>query len=934
MSEPASTPVTPGRLTRRRFLKVGAVGVAGLSLHHRPFVQGQGLAADDSLKKQPALDLYGDPLPAAAKLRLGSVRMRHSGSVSLVGFAAEGKELVSVGHDGTARVWDVATGKELRRISLPVGSGVGAIIFSPGSDGIVVYSERVADMYVTLTRDGSILAVTGSGGAAGIVVQLWDTAKGSELRRITLPTGLRTEQFMFSPDGKALASWGDDLVVHLVETATGKALRHLSAGADPNRPILFSHGGRPVAFSPDSKQLAIYVVERDQDNKATGTTITVYQADSGKMVRRIKVPLRWDPMRPYLCFTPDGKRLLLSSEGGSVYSWETDTGKEQRTLARDGDFSPILLAPDGRTFAVRDSREDPVSLCDSATGKRIRKVGVETHRSSGGIFSPGVWRGYSELQDVAYTPDGRTLAIGQANGAIRLWDVASGKEVRPTGGHQGGVTALAVAPDGKTLWSAAGDDSLRQWDLGTGKELRRLALPHGAGRAVFARDSTAVVFGAGDGTGNDNDNLHLGDLAAGKEKRIFTAKNGSGGCWAPAGAGLALSSTEHTIALRDYEGAMRLYDIAAGKELGMYSIKMPHQPTAVIRNGMMPGIAFTPDNSRLATADAGVIRLWDVAMGRQPFQFESRASDILTLAFSPDGWTLATTHADESISLWETSSGKERLRLKIKDALLPGMDNVLGNTKASPLLNCLAFSPDGRLLAAAGQDRRIHVWDVRSGRKLGMLAGHDGAIHCLAFLPDGRGIVSGSTDTTVLVYDLSDILSREQPAAEELAAERVAALWTELSGDDAGKAYTALVALGKTPRQTLPLVRARIKPVAVSSERVRQLLTDLDDNDFLVRQRATDELEGLGELVAADLQKVLEGKPSLEVHQRVERLLDRLLSGTAPPTAVLQALRSLELLEQIGSPEARQLVDALAGGASGARLTRAAKALQKRWPGK
>src|SRR5262249_50232975 len=155
------------------------------------------------------------------------------------------------------------------------------------------------------------------------------------------------------------------------------------------------------------------------------------------------------------------------------------------------------------------------------------------------------------------------------------------------------------------------------------------------------------------------------------------------------------------------------------------------------------------------------VRFWDVSRGRTTLQFESRRLDVLTVAIAPNGWTLATAHPDGTVSLWETITGKERMRLKKKEGgLLSGVTNALsgGGGKTAPRAFCLVSPPAGGLLAGAGDARRVHLWDIRTGRKLGSLSGHDGAIHCLAFLPDGRGLVSGGTDTTALLYDISAML--------------------------------------------------------------------------------------------------------------------------------------------------------------------------------
>jgi hypothetical protein len=190
--------------------------------------------------------------------------------------------------------------------------------------------------------------------------------------------------------------------------------------------------------------------------------------------------------------------------------------------------------------------------------------------------------------------------------------------------------------------------------------------------------------------------------------------------------------------------------------------------------------------------------------------------------------------------------------------------------------------------------------------------------------------VSGSADCTALLFDLAALLPEDQ-VAEELDADRLEALWADLRGDDAGKAHRALTALRGAPAQALARARACAKPDrGVAPERVRLLVAELDSKVFLVRQRATDLLESFDQLVEDDLRTALAAQPPLEVCKRLERLLERMGTGATMPTEQLEALRTLELLESLGTPEARQAVEAIARGVPRARLTREAKAVEQR----
>jgi hypothetical protein len=159
-----------------------------------------------------------------------------------------------------------------------------------------------------------------------------------------------------------------------------------------------------------------------------------------------------------------------------------------------------------------------------------------------------------------------------------------------------------------------------------------------------------------------------------------------------------------------------------------------------------------------------------------------------------------------------------------------------------------------------------------------------------------------------------------------LDARALDALWADLAGKDAGKAFDALRRLSANPGQAAGLVQERLRPASPpEAKRVERLVADLQSDRFEVRRKAEAELEGLGELVGPQLRKVLDGDPPLDLRQRVQRL-QRRLSGQAPAAGLVCDLRAVELLEMAGGPESRQVLQVLAGGAAGARLTREAKA--------
>jgi hypothetical protein len=166
--------------------------------------------------------------------------------------------------------------------------------------------------------------------------------------------------------------------------------------------------------------------------------------------------------------------------------------------------------------------------------------------------------------------------------------------------------------------------------------------------------------------------------------------------------------------------------------------------------------------------------------------------------------------------------------------------------------------------------------------------------------------------------------ARPQPG--ELAAREVEALWADLAGDDAGKAWQGIQKLAESPAKVVPLFRERLRPEAVvEAKKLLQWISDLDSEDFSARQKATDELEKLGELAVPALNKLLADPPSLESRRRAEQLLEKVRAQTLSADQ-LRLVRAVEVLERVGGAEVRRVLEGLAKGAEGALPTREARA--------
>jgi WD40 repeat protein len=721
---------------------------------------------------------------------------------------------------------------------------------------------------VTFAPDGKTLA---SGSADG-TIRLWETATGKELGLIgqrpangARIMGSMVRVVVFSPDGKTLVSEGTDGVLHVWDVATAKEIRRLPGDK--------SNGTSNVAFLPDGKSLV---------SVADNGTLRLTEIATGKIVRQF---VGHQGEVESLAVSRDGKRLVSGGHDSTVRLWDVDSGKELRQLlGHEKEVATVRFSPDGKTVA------------SAGYDRAIRLWDVE------GAAPPRLMRGHQNtVSEVEFSPDGKTLASAAWDCTVRLWDVATARPVPQLEHYPAAITCAALSADGRWL-ATAGGDTISLWEPATGKLLPQTLSDPTPGAKTPVTVTGLVLAPAGGllASIGDDFKVRLWDLASGKVRHRIELKGSRTGF-------LQLSTDGRTLALVGPNGSVRLWDTTTGKEQEQPLKEGPNRD-------FDPLTVLAPDARALAWSwGEPIIHLVDLPAGSDEGRRLEGSSLVSSLAFSADGKTLAAGSPAKALQLWEVATGRERASF----TGLPGAPALLG------------FSADGRLLAwGEALSGPLHIWDPTTRLSLAELAGHQGRVTQLLFSRDNKLLVTGSTDGTMLVWDQAPLRKDLKLRPGKLSPGELDTLWSDLSSEDAAKAFRAVWALASAPDQAVPLLRERLPRAGptMSADTVARLLADLDSDEFPVREKATVELEKLGRSVEAAARKAMEKPASLEVRLRLERVLEKIHSGVGSPD-VLRASRAMEVLEQAGTPEARKLLETLAQGAPEALLTREAQAV-------
>ena len=701
----------------------------------------------------------------ASHLRRGLVG--HTDAVISGVFSPDGQTIVTASNDGTARLWDAASG-ELRYVLAGHAQPIWAVSFSmDGSKVLTASDDKTARLWRSI--DGALVAVL-SGHTEGV----WAAA--------------------FSPDGKRVATGSADSTVRIWDAATGQSLFAMAGHSDSIWCL---------AFSPDSR-----VVATGSDDK----TVRLWDAVTG--VPR-QVLTGHDALVVDVAFGPDGRTLASASTDRTARIWQLDGSREPIVLGAHTGWVRSARFNTSGTYIVTASSDETARIWDAKSGSPVevlrgftggvwqaqfsrdgRRVAAVADDHSARVWELDerqgpTWRQLAVLKGHAgwvktasFSADGKSLLTASSDHTARLWDLDRQRETVRFSGHNGVVWSGVFNRIGNRIITAAEDGSVRLWKPTTGDVVGSFEHRDAANVAVFNHDGSLALSAGADGV------LVLFDADTGKTLSQVQAHHET--IWAA-----AFSPDGRLAATASADGALKVWEINASGITATAKFVMTEHRKPVLT------LAFSPDGSRLVSGgEDGVARLWSTTNGSAVGRLDGHIRPIKVVAFSGDGNRIASGAVDQAVRIWDVQTHREIVALKGHSAGVTVARFIDGDRRLITAsadhtarlwdiasgrevfalrhageVNSIEASPDGRRLLTSSDDKIARIWDMASGTELLTIRGHTFGVNSASFSPDGSVVVTtaGVGDQTARVWNVEWLTKINGDALRDrVCTERIA----------------------------------------------------------------------------------------------------------------------------------------------------------------
>jgi WD40 repeat protein/energy-coupling factor transporter ATP-binding protein EcfA2 len=707
------------------------------------------LLAIEAYRRDPSVE--SESLLRAVRLRYASLLQTlrgHTGRVRRAVFSPNGNTLLTVGGDGTVKLWDSRTGRSLpppaggygNRISDVAYNADGTLFLAVGGDRRVRVCEVATGRPIgPLSNPGYVYRAVFSpkgrfvAAACEKNVLIWDldnpkvplTLSGHKVNVLDLA---------YSPDGKKIATSSSDRTVRLWDANDGTPNPPASiAPSDISRRVVFNNDGTRLLTVNNDKTAQIWntATGAQVGESLTGHTGTINQA----------------------AFSPDGKAIVTGAADGTARVWDAVTGKKRRIPVDNGNRSSVLdfsLRGDGKVIIIASADgtaqlfaggSDPIATFDAHHGP-VSSVAfspdgntvVTAHDDAARLWDTNAGRAQmtlpghesSDVQGAAFTSDGKHIVTASDDQTTQVWDVAANSFRTGYKPDSDDALVAILSPDGTTMLSFVDKKNARLLDAMTGHLIAPLALPAEFTGWAFSRDGKRFI------------------IAMERKAQVFEATSGKVVSTLEAQEELGavdLSPDGKLVVTGCKDGAACLWNANRGRQVHALETASPGRLAGIVPDARgerrtFVAAAFSPEGDLVATLNSeGKVRLWDTRSGQivAPPIFHKNARQIV---FSTDGNAILTMAGDRRARLWNVHTGTLST-------------TFLGQSEIA----AAAFSRNG--LLATAEKGAIRLWEPATSRLLALLQADQGSVQSISFSPDGRLLLSFGDDGPARVWDVS-----------------------------------------------------------------------------------------------------------------------------------------------------------------------------------